>query len=59
VLIAKIFMNGTWCVFNPPISAIDDVKDFLTDGGKGENCKIELVEMEQEEFDKLPEFTGW
>jgi hypothetical protein len=52
-------MNGTWCVFNPPISAIDDVKDFLTDGGKGENCKIELVEMEQEEFDKLPEFTGW
>ena len=59
MLMAKVFMNGTWCVFNPPISALDDIKDFLTDGSKGEDCRVEISEMSQEEFDKLPEFTGW
>ncbi len=34
------------------------VKDYLNDSSVGEEWKIEIVEMEQDEFDKLPEFMG-
>jgi hypothetical protein len=59
MLVAKVHMNGNWCVFNPPVSALDDVRDFLTDSGKGEDCNIVICEMTQDEIDALPEFTGW
>ena len=45
MLLAKVSMNGTFCVFGPPLMALEDIKAFLIDGGKGEDCKIEIVEM--------------
>ena len=34
------------------------IRDYMADSGIGDEWKIEIVEMEQEAFDNLPEFMG-
>ena len=34
------------------------IKDYLADSGIGDEWTIEVIEMEQEAFDNLPEFMG-
>ena len=34
------------------------IRDYMADSGIGDEWNIEIVEMEQEEFDNLPEFIG-
>lgn len=45
--------------YNGWIERIDENKTiFLQDVKPGEKFQIEVLEMTQEEFDNLPEFTG-
>lgn len=34
------------------------IKEYMADSGIGDEWGIEIVEMEQEAFDNLPEFMG-
>lgn len=34
------------------------IKDYMADSGVGDEWSMEIVEMEQEAFDNLPEFMG-
>ena len=46
--------------YTQKIDGASDLIDAEFDGAEiGEKIVLELVEMTQEEYDALPEFTGW
>jgi hypothetical protein len=45
------------CTF--PENGIDEIVDEISFANVGEKFEIEVQEMSQEDFDKLPEFEGW
>lgn len=48
--------GGGYCVF--PEKSLDVLLDDLRYSEVGDTYNVEIIEMAQEEFDKLPEFDG-
>jgi len=43
----------------PKSSLFNEIDLMFTEDEVGEKICIELIEMDEEEFNKLPEFAGW
>ena len=56
-------MNNIWKIEKEGRSVIVDdfsiVKDELVELSVGESVKITVVQLTDEEYNSLPEFTGW
>jgi len=49
---------GQYCIGDPGM-AFGEIDALMDSGGPGDSVTVELVEMEQAEYDALPEFEGW
>jgi len=45
--------------FNKVTVPLDEIKAMLEDEPSGQEWELELAEMTEEEYKKLPEFTGF
>jgi len=55
----KIRYDGSHCTFDSMEGALEEIKVFMREQDEPSMIALELVEMTQEEYDALPEFTGW
>ena len=51
-----IYSTEAHCVFE--MSQLDNMMDEIRDSDVGQTWTIEIVEMSEEEYESLPEFSG-
>ena len=54
-----ISMDGQNVIEPSIINALIHIESLLKEGAIGEKFEIEIVEMSDEEYNKLDEFMGW
>lgn len=50
--------NGP-CVVHEPESVIDELRQVLPEMGEGDAFTVTVAEMDEEEYENLPEFLGY
>ena len=51
--------DGYKCCVDPLKQGIEHLKMLCEEMAEGEKWTFEIVEKSEEEFEELPEFTGW
>lgn len=66
IIVYKVHCDGNWCAFDNIDEAVEFVKieieaeaDELKPGEKTREYHIEACEVQQGEYDSLPEFDGF
>lgn len=54
----KITYQGQWCIYSVE-DGLEEIKTFVNEGESGDEFNVFLIEMTKEDFEFLPEFTGW
>ena len=55
----KIVRDRMYCIYPTLENALEEVRSHYAEGEAGDEFIWTNIEMSEEEFNALPEFTGW